>query len=215
MLDISGRPLLGRVIDRAKCIPEANKIIVATSSRSIDDPIATFANAEGVDLFRGSIDDVALRALCACDEFNITKFARICGDRPFFDPDVVSHLFAIHEDGVDLATTSFPRTYPPGLTGEVIRTEALRRALSQTDDPEDKEHITRYFYQHPNEFVIRNIEAPKDIDLNGLRLVVDDESDLARARWIASGVVKNGKDNCRNLRQVVDLAREWDRINLV
>ena len=36
LLDIEGRCLLGRVIDRAKLIKGTNEIIVATSNREID-----------------------------------------------------------------------------------------------------------------------------------------------------------------------------------
>ena len=44
LIDICGRSLLGRVIDRAKNIKGAERIIVATSSRSIDNPITSFWN---------------------------------------------------------------------------------------------------------------------------------------------------------------------------
>ena len=43
MLDIEGRPLLGRVIDRTKKIKKIQKIIVATSNRDTDNIISDFA----------------------------------------------------------------------------------------------------------------------------------------------------------------------------
>ena len=46
LLDISGRPLLGRVIDRTKDIQGVDKIIIATSTHSLDDQIESFAKKE-------------------------------------------------------------------------------------------------------------------------------------------------------------------------
>jgi len=210
LLDISGRSMLGRVIDRAKRIKGVGEVVVATSSRDIDEPIASFAIAENVGVFRGSIDDVSDRALGACDKFGFTKFVRICGDRPFFDPMVLTRLVSMHNEfKVDITTTMFPRTYPPGLTGEVVSVQALQNAMLKTSEVEDHEHVTSYFYKHPHEFSIRNIDAPNELDLEGLNLVVDTESDLVRARWIASRL-EESREKFYDLPEVVRLARAWE-----
>lgn len=210
LLDISGRPMLGRVIDRAKCIKGVDHLIVATSSRAVDDPIVSFAMSENVEVFRGSVDNVGERALGACDKFGLTKFARICGDRPFFAPKVISDLIVMHNQvNVDITTTMFPRTYPPGLTGEIVSTLALQKAMSETKEASDIEHITSYFYRHPEEFSIHNLDSPKELDLDGLHLVVDDKTDLVRARWIASQL-GDSREIFSDLSEVVRLAREWD-----
>ena len=83
LLDISGKELLGRVIDRSKKIRGITGVAVATSDRNIDDNVAAFAKAQGVDVFRGSVDDVAKRAIEACNFYGWDAFVRICGDRPF------------------------------------------------------------------------------------------------------------------------------------
>ena len=84
-MDIEGRCLLGCVSDRTKKVDGIDKIIIATSNREIDDTIVQFAEREGVEVFRGSCEDVYGRALAACEEHNLDVFARICGDRPLFD----------------------------------------------------------------------------------------------------------------------------------
>jgi spore coat polysaccharide biosynthesis protein SpsF len=207
MIDISGRSLLGRVIDRAKHIKNVERIIVATSTRSIDDSITFFAESEGVDVFRGDVNDVAGRAVSACKAFGIDKFARICGDRPFFDPELVSRLLQIHnESNVDVVTTMFPRTYPPGLTTEIISTNALEFAISRTTKSEDREHVTNFFYRKPGLFKIQNVDAPKNINFEGVHLVVDNNYDLLRARWIASKIKTTEND----LKTIIDLAKEWE-----
>lgn len=211
LIDISGRPLLGRVIDRSKKVKGATHVIVATSSRSIDDPIANFAESEGIDVYRGgNVNDVASRALNACKAFNLTKFARICGDRPFFDPELVSSLIAMHNNmDVDIITTMFPRTYPPGLTTEIISTDALNYALSKTTNAVDREHVTNYFYRESDHFKIHNVDIPKGINFNNVRLVVDNSKDLARARWVGSHIPASGDD----VNTIVSLAQKWEDEN--
>lgn len=208
LMPIADRPLLGHVIDRARRVNNVAEMVVATSTRVVDDPIVDFAKAEGVAVFRGALDDVAGRALACCERFGFARFARVCGDRPFFDPDLVSKLAAIHEsEELDLATTMVPRTFPPGLTAEVIGTDALRRALAATDDPQDREHVTSYFYRNPQHFRIHNTAAPEGVDFEGVRLVVDDDEDLERARWIVSRVT--GPAAHAPMEVVVQLAKEW------
>ena len=86
LIEIHCRPLLGREIDSANMINNVDHIIIATSENSEDDTIVEFANSEGVEIFRGDSDDVASTALESCVFFKIDKFARICGDWPFFRP---------------------------------------------------------------------------------------------------------------------------------
>ena len=212
LLKINGREMLGRVIDRAKKIPGMKGIVVATTDRAVDDPIAEFANKENVGCYRGSLDDVALRAFNACKSFGFSKFVRICGDRPFFEPEVIVKLLALFSETTDVATTTFPRTYPPGLTGEVVSFAALARVIEVSTSPEDREHVTRYFYRHAISFNIVSLPTPDGYNFEGVRLVVDDQKDFQRAQWIAKGVDKQGA-YIGDMGLVLELARECDAQN--
>ena len=98
---------------------------------------------------------VALRALDCARENGWTAFARICGDRPFFEPADTDRAIACMADAasaIDLVSSTLAGSIPPGLTTEVVRTDALERAVTRTSDPRDLEHVTRYFYAHPGQF---------------------------------------------------------------
>lgn len=193
LADIGGRTLLQRVLDRARLVPDA-VVIVATSTGPEDDAIASLATAEGVAVFRGSLTDVAGRALAAADEFGLERFARVCADRPFFDPALTARaLERSKTSGADLVTTmrspvgagkSPVPTVPAGLTTEVIRTEALRRLLATTDDATDREHVTRAFYRIDTRFRHDLLEA--EVSPGALPLVIDTEVDLVRARAVTA-----------------------------
>lgn len=182
---IGGRPMLGLIIDRMRRAAASGNVVVATSDRAVDDPIARFATDEGVHLFRGPCDDVAARAFQCAQANGFDRFVRISGDSPFIDPKLVDLVASAQvQSGADLATNTQVRTYPPGMSVEVVRTVAMRRLLAETDHADDREHVTRYFYRCPQGFRIVNCRAA-DSRYEGLRLVVDTPEDYARANWIA------------------------------
>ena len=212
LIDINGRPMLGRVIDRGRLAKGIDQIVIATSKRLIDDPKVEFAIAEGISFYRGEVDDVASRAIHTCYTFGFSNFVRICGDRPFFDPDIISQLIVMHTQDVDLSTTTFPPAYPPGLTAEVIKREALERVLRLTSSGIDREHLTRYLYDNPHLFKIINLPAPPAYDFSGINLTVDTARDLDRARAIALEIDKVGASS-GDMDLVLSLARAWELRN--
>lgn len=180
---IAGRSLLGRVLDRVCRVPGA-QLIVATSDRAVDDPIARFAEAEGVSVFRGSAEDVAGRALACSEHLEVDCLVRISGDSPFIPPELIAKMIGHQACGFDaLVTNTFPRTFPPGASIEVMGRGFLRAMLNQPLDAEDREHVTRYAYRNPECLKIVNVRAPDD-RYAGVVLTVDTAEDLARAEAI-------------------------------
>jgi spore coat polysaccharide biosynthesis protein SpsF len=185
---VAGRELLGRVIDRVRLAVPADAILVATSDREIDDPIAKFVSGEGISVFRGSVNDVAGRCLACAEVYGLGYLVRISGDSPFIDPSLIQSMMQRFESGdADIVTNVFPRGFPPGMSVEVIAVAALRRIIEASDDPADREHVTVLAYRDPTEFKIDNV-APETADLSGVALTIDTEADLARAEWIASEI---------------------------
>ena len=210
LIDISGRSLLGRVIDRTKKIQGIDKIIIATSSEPEDDQIEDFVKKENIDVYRGSLDDVVRRAHETCLKYSLDRFIRICGDRPFFSPKLVTDLIKLSlKEDFDIVTTTFPRTYPPGLTCEILKTELLTKNLNLITEEEDKEHLTSFFYKNPEKFDINNVSPKNQINFDGINLCVDNDKDLERARWISDQMIQNN-DNCYNIEEIIALAREWE-----
>jgi len=210
MIDIGGRPLLGRVIDRAKQVVGIDRIVVATSTEQSDDVIADFVRSERVGCYRGELDNVAGRAAAACDAFGLDAFVRICGDRPFFDPDISELVRIFEEFRLDMSTTTGETKLPPGLTGEIVRASTLKRALPGFS-AYDREHVTAHFYTHSDQFSIKAVSRPHYVSTaTSVRLVVDDEKDLARARAIASGL-STADVGQAEMFKIISLAEQWDR----
>ncbi|MCW0234929.1 MAG: NTP transferase domain-containing protein [Ferrovibrio sp.] len=184
LLPLGDRPMLGRVIDRMRLLSTPARIIVATSDQPDDDGIASFAESEAVDVFRGDKNDVLARAVACVDHFKLDRFVRICCDSPFMDTELVDHLLALHaEENAELATNMLPRSYPFGISVEILTAGLTRRLDRDASDPEDREHLTRFCYRFPERFHIARHSATHERYI-GLRLVVDTPEDYARAEAI-------------------------------
>jgi len=213
MIPINGVSLLERVINRSKLISKIDHLCIATSLKKEDDIIASFGKSKGIDVFRGSLNDVTGRALDTAKHFGYDNFIRICGDRPFLDNHIYDLMISTHLNNKnDLTTNIFPRTVPPGLTGEVISIKSLKKMYSMPLDIEDKEHVTRYYYKNPSLFSILNMNFAFSKENIAARLVVDDKDDLRRCTWIDKQININNLLN--NSETVISLTKRWQKILL-
>jgi len=204
LIDISGRTMLGRVLHQLRHTSVSDPLIVATSDRALDDPIAKLTENEGAVVFRGSDSDVLGRAVDCAHHFGFDALVRISGDSPFIDGDIIEQLVDQHRSvAPDITTNVFPRTLPPGMSVEVISTSVLYRMQGTTDSAEDHEHVTKYIYDHPTEFNIHPVTFHKG-NYDTIHLAVDTQRDLDRAVWIAENT------SAVSLERVTELARQWD-----
>jgi spore coat polysaccharide biosynthesis protein SpsF len=182
-------------------------VVVATTDRSVDDPIAAFAAEEGVAVFRGASEDVAKRCVDCADRFGFDVVSRICGDSPFIDPDLMSAMIDERERrSVDIATNVMPRSCPSGNAVEIVTAGAMHRVLDSTDDPDDREHVTRYIYQHPDEFTIWG-HAVSPETFAGVRIVVDTPQDLEQVRWLVAQL--SVPPAAADYETIANLSRHW------
>ena len=92
--DLAGRPMLWHVVHRVRGSKSIDKVVIATTDKKIDDPIAEFCRQEGVDCFRGSEQDVLDRFYQAAKENHADVVVRITADCPLIDPAVIDKVFA-------------------------------------------------------------------------------------------------------------------------
>lgn len=177
--EVGGRPLLTYLIDRLRRCRALDNVVIATSTSDDDDPIAAFAQANRVDCHRGSLDDVAARLLSAARAAGADALVRISGDSPLIDPAIVDRAVEIYRsERPDLVTNVQRRTFPKGQSVEVIAVAALERAHGEMTTAAEREHVTPYFYVHPERFPIAAFESA--IVRGDMQLSVDTEADFAR-----------------------------------
>jgi spore coat polysaccharide biosynthesis protein SpsF len=83
-----------------------------------------------------------------------------------------------HTEGstADLVTNVQVRTFPKGHSVELIKSDTFERIDSLRLSAEEKEHVTRFYYNHPTEFRIINLssENPSLAEVNYAVDTVDD-----------------------------------------
>lgn len=183
--DLHGRPMLSYILERVRKGAGGFPVVVATSDQTSDDPIAAYCRRSGIDCFRGSLDDVAQRFL-SCAESRDWDFAvRINGDNLFVDSATLNAMLAVAEtDCFDLVTNVPGRTFPFGMSVEIVRTSFYRSVIRDAREKRDREHVTSWLYEHPevgNRYVFQNRTCP---EAAGLQLAIDTFEDLDRAARI-------------------------------
>jgi spore coat polysaccharide biosynthesis protein SpsF len=214
LVNIGTKPLLQHVVDRAKNVTEVKKIIIATTERDIDEPIRALAKLNNLDYFCGELEDVAARAIAACERFGFDSFLRICGDRPIFDSDAANKMCVQwREINCDMLTTNGENPVPPGLTCELVRLSTFKNYYSKFT-AFDREHLTSYYYNNPQKLSIKVFETPDYLtDTENIRLVVDDEVDVERMKWILSKYDQLPKEEKKHMEAVIRLNIAWNDQN--
>jgi spore coat polysaccharide biosynthesis protein SpsF len=174
---IQDEPLMGYVIQRLRQAVLASKIVVLTSEEISDNPIVDYCQKLDIACYRGSLPNVAARFAGAMQEYQSDYFVRVCGDSPWVDPKLIDALIEeCQQNEVDIATNACPRTFPIGITTEVVNCQTFLKNLSQFNEYQN-ENILTYFYEQPNDFRIHNHANPEG-DWSKAHLSIDTPADL-------------------------------------
>lgn len=210
LMDIAGRSMLERVVERVRRATRVDEVVVATSVDPEDDQVALFCVRKGIPHSRGPNQDVLARYLDAANEHQADVIVRITADCPLMDPGVidktVAHFLSQGEEvdfGSNRGKGAINRTYPIGMDVEVISCSALERAAIEASQDYEREHVTPYLYEVPGRF--RTVSIDSGGDYGHLRWTVDTKEDLEFVRQIYLKLEENpnfGMD------QVLELLRD-------
>ena len=200
MADLVGAPMILRQIERLRRAKGLDQIVVATSTHASDDVLAACLIDEGLDVFRGPLDDVLARFAGAIDAFGNghETVVRLTADCPLADPDVIDQTLALHRGSGADYTSNTPerRSYPKGLDTEVMRGSVLRQAAAEATDPYDREHVTPFLYRHPERFKIAGLE--QHASEGEVRWTVDRPDDLEFVRAVYEALYPSKADFTSN-----------------
>lgn len=178
--DIHGTPALGRLVQRLRLCRSVDDLIVATSTSDGDEPIAAWCADHGVRCFRGSEDDVLGRVVGAHQSIGSDLIVEITGDCPLTDPAIVDlgvETFLAHQ--VDVVTNCGSiLTWPMGQYVQVFPLALLDEVNRSSADPAIHEHVSLYFYEHPERYRVLNLLAPRGWEAPQWRMQLDYPEDL-------------------------------------
>ncbi len=181
--DIEGRPMLWHVINRAKKMKRGH-VIVATTTRKMDDAIVEIANKAGVKHFRGKTNDVLDRFFKAALKFKADVIVRITSDCPLIDPRESDKVVSKFLNGSYDYVSNDSKTYPNGLDTECFSFDALKKARKEAKLRSEREHVTSYIWENPDKFKIGIVHNRSKKKLNQLKWSVDHQNDLDFVRQV-------------------------------
>jgi spore coat polysaccharide biosynthesis protein SpsF len=209
------RPLLSYQIERLRRAKLVDEIVIATTTEPQDDQIETFCKSENITHFRGSTLDVLDRYYQAAKAFQADVVVRVTGDCPLIDPKVVDQVIGYYLDHLptyQYVSNSLERTFPRGLDTEIFSYDLLERAAKEANLPPEREHVTLYFYTHPEKFSLGNVKH--SADLSDHRWTVDTTEDLELITKILEEMYPRKHNfNMEDVLKVLDCHPDWSKIN--
>lgn len=210
LLKVRDKALLQYVVERSNKINGIDQIVLATTARELDDPLEDFAGAHGILSYRGSTNDVAGRVLGTVKRYEFDTFIRINGDSPLIDYGLINKgLEYFASEKYDIVTNVYRRSFPKGMSVEIVSTKTFRDAYSKMKEAEHLEHVTKYFYDNSDTFSLFNIQS-HDGSLQDIQLAVDTPEDFARFQWLIDAM--NGAHLTFSSKSIIELYRRYETL---
>jgi spore coat polysaccharide biosynthesis protein SpsF len=212
---VLGKTLLEYQIERVKRAKTIDEIIIATTTKENDDPIAQICQQLSIPYYRGSEEDVLSRYYEAATKFNVDVVVRLTSDCPIIDPNIIDKVvehYLENKDRYDYVSNTLTRKYPRGLDTEVMSYEVLKRVHEEAKELVYREHVTAYIYHHPDQFRLCNVSNEKDESKH--RWTVDTEEDFILIKNILETLYPiNPLFTLEDVIRILQDKPEWVEIN--
>jgi len=202
MMDVGGKPSLQILIERLLLSRGLDGIVVATTAQPTDNPICALCSNLGIMAFRGSEENVLERVLCAAKSAHADVIVEITGDCTLLDPTIIAEAIIAYKksDADFVANCVSPPHYPPGMDARIFATSLLAELAVKTQNPADLEHVSLYFWKHPDEYKLLNLHPPVELYAPDLFIALDNHEDLNLIRMIHDNLNSTGQTfGCRDI----------------
>src|SRR3990167_10024412 len=179
LADVCGQPALTRLARRLRRCKTVHAVVLATSTAPADDALETWAQTEGVACYRGSETDVLGRVVDAQRTAGGEIVVEVTGDSVLTDPEIIDlgvNTFRMND--CDIVTNVRRPAFPMGTDVQVFRLSDLIEIERTVGDPAVREHVSLYFYEHPERYRIVHLYPPARWYGPELRFQLDYVEDL-------------------------------------
>jgi len=177
LMRIEGKSILERAILRLRAAGCVDDVAVLTTSLGADDAVAAEAVRLGARVYRGPERDVLRRFQEASEAFHPQVVIRATADNPLIDIGSIDRIVAaLQSDNLEYCIES---ELPYGAATEACSADALARVHRLARDTRDREHVTIYIKERPEEFRVSILRAPEPLRRPQVRITVDTPEDFA------------------------------------
>lgn len=191
--EISGKPDLQWVIERVWRSRLMDEVMVVTSIEKNNLSLIKFCAELGVRVFVGSEEDVLDRYYQAAKLLEPEYVVRITADCPLFDwryLDMAVEQMKADTDYMAEMTESFP----DGEDIEIIKYSVLQKSWREAKLTSEREHVTMYIKNHPEQFRIQNLECPIK-GIGDKRWTLDEDKDYEFISTVYRHFISLGKED--------------------
>lgn len=173
------KPLLIHLVERLKKSKLIKKIVVATTTNTIDEAIVDLCKINKIDVFRGNPTDVLDRYYKCSKKYKAKNILRITSDCPLMDyklvDEVIKKYFLFKSD---FMSNVHPPSYPDGFDIEIFNFKTLKKTFFNAKKNYEREHVTPYMWDNPGKFKINNFQNKGENYYNKYRLTIDYKEDF-------------------------------------
>lgn len=192
LLKLMGHTVIEHIIARIQAAKNIDQTVLATTVNEEDRALVEVAQAKGVSVYRGSVNDVLDRFYQAAKLANADTICRITADDPFKDPMIIDEIINQFATGnYDYVSNTLSPTYPEGLDIEVFSFTTLAKAWKEAKKPSEREHVTPYIWNNPQLFKLHNVEYIEN--LSQLRWTLDHPRDWVFVQQVYEELYKPDK----------------------
>ncbi|HEV3007029.1 MAG TPA: NTP transferase domain-containing protein [Pirellulales bacterium] len=202
------RPLLELVVRRLTDCQRLDRVLVVAGKELDGGPLADLVPPD-VPIYLSNRPDSLGRLACAIEATGARAVVRIEAEHPFVDPILIDRLVTTAESHPRCDYIGFcfrdgrPVIHSPlGTFAEWFQADALRRADREAIMSDDRDQITRFFCSRPERFRLRFIPVPAALEIDNVRLSVDDHESWEHAQTIYDWMGPEGLD-WRSIAQVL------------
>ena len=194
------RPLLELIVRRLTDCQRLDRVLVVAGQDSEGDLLAGLVPPD-ISIHLSERPDLVGRLMSVIEATGASALVKIDAEHPFVDPILIDRLVTTAKAHPDCDYIGFcfrdgrPVVRSPlGTFAEWFRADALRRADRKAKTPDDREQVTRFLCSHPERFHLRFIPVPAALELDNVRLTVDDHEAWEHAQTIYDWMGPEGLD---------------------
>ena len=150
---LAGKPLVGRVIERIRTATKIDKLILAIPDNIENDPLERLGKSYGVQIFRGSENDLVDRYYNAAKNVSCKYVVRIPADNPVPQGSeidrIIDHHLSLNRPGFSSNLAEiYGSKYPDGIGAEIFDFELLEEISADFSDSRKREHVHLNFFDY-------------------------------------------------------------------
>lgn len=180
LMELQGKPLIVHVMERLNAIPAETRALLTT--KCSEPYLRPLAEQMGWAIFTGDKQNVLKRFVEAALHFDVNTVIRATGDNPLTSSEVANETLGLFfQKQADLAYLA-PVPYGSGV--EVVKVEALLKALKNTRVPYHMEHVTPYIYANPDKFkIVTGRFHDDEASREDVRVTIDTRADYEKVNY--------------------------------